>query len=167
MCIRDSPKTPKPHRVRVISDNRTTKINKELKDTSCHTTTSSSLSSSEILVTFATAIAVGKSCLLLQFSDARFNTQHDITIGVEYGTKVVTLNGLEIKLQIWDTAGSETFKSITRTYYKGVAGAFIVFDITRRDTFKHALTWLDEVREHGNAHMIVTLVGNKCDLEEK
>lgn len=111
--------------------------------------------------------AVGKSCLLLQFSDKRFKSQHDITIGVEYGTKNIKLEENEIKLQIWDTAGSETFKSITRTYYKGVAGALIVFDITRKETFSHALGWLEEIKEHGSESISVILVGNKSDDEAR
>ncbi len=110
---------------------------------------------------------VGKSCLLLQFTDKRFRTQHDLTIGVEFGARPVEINGQVIKLQIWDTAGQESFKSITRSYYKGAAGALLVYDITRRDTFNHISTWLDEVRQNGNSEMVIILIGNKCDLDQK
>lgn len=79
---------------------------------------------------------VGKSCLLLQFTDKRFRTQHDLTIGVEFGARAVEINNETIKLQIWDTAGQESFKSITRSYYRGAAGALLVYDITRRETLK-------------------------------
>ncbi|KAL0381772.1 UNVERIFIED_CONTAM: Ras-related protein RABB1b [Sesamum angustifolium] len=62
---------------------------------------------------------VGKSCLLLQFTDKRFQPVHDLTIGVEFGARMVTIDGSPIKLQIWDTAGQESFRSITRSYYRG------------------------------------------------
>ena len=77
---------------------------------------------------------VGKSCLLLQFTDKRFQPVHDLTIGVEFGARMVTIDGKQIKLQIWDTAGQESFRSITRSYYRGAAGALLVYDITRRET---------------------------------
>jgi GTPase SAR1 family protein len=75
---------------------------------------------------------VGKSCLLLQFTDKRFQPVHDLTIGVEFGARQITVAGKQIKLQIWDTAGQESFRSITRSYYRGAAGALLVYDITRR-----------------------------------
>lgn len=74
---------------------------------------------------------VGKSCLLLQFTDKRFQPVHDLTIGVEFGARMITIDGRQIKLQIWDTAGQESFRSITRSYYRGAAGALLVYDITR------------------------------------
>jgi len=108
---------------------------------------------------------VGKSCLLLQFTDKRFNPEHDLTIGVEFGTQTVPINNETIKLQIWDTAGQETFRSITRSYYRNTAGALLVYDITRRETFMHASQWLSDAKNHGSSDMTVMLVGNKCDLE--
>jgi small GTP-binding protein len=74
---------------------------------------------------------VGKSCLLLQFTDKRFQPVHDLTIGVEFGARMITIDNKPIKLQIWDTAGQESFRSITRSYYRGAAGALLVYDITR------------------------------------
>ncbi len=68
---------------------------------------------------------------MLQFTDKTFRTQHDVTIGVEFGTRLLQVSDKTVKLQIWDTAGQENFKSITKTYYKGVAAALIVFDLTR------------------------------------
>ncbi|KAI7880369.1 ras-related protein rab-2A-like protein [Lichtheimia hyalospora FSU 10163] len=115
---------------------------------------------------------VGKSCLLLQFTDKRFMPAHDLTIGVGFGTRFITVVGdqgakQQIKLQIWDTAGQESFRSITRSYYRGAAGALLVYDITRRDTFENLKTWLQDVREHANPNTVVTVVGNKSDLESK
>ena len=74
---------------------------------------------------------VGKSCLLLQFTDKRFQPVHDLTIGVEFGARMISIDNKQIKLQIWDTAGQESFRSITRSYYRGAAGALLVYDITR------------------------------------
>ena len=69
---------------------------------------------------------VGKSCLLLQFTDKRFQPVHDLTIGVEFGARMIKIDEKNIKLQIWDTAGQESFRSITRSYYRGAAGALLV-----------------------------------------
>mmetsp|Transcript_15460 Transcript_15460/g.41767 ORF Transcript_15460/g.41767 Transcript_15460/m.41767 type:complete len:214 (-) Transcript_15460:391-1032(-) len=110
---------------------------------------------------------VGKSCLLLQFTDKRFQQVHDLTIGVEFGARMITIDGKQIKLQIWDTAGQESFRSITRSYYRGAAGALLVYDITRRDTFNHLTSWLDDARQHANSNMTIMLIGNKCDLEQR
>ncbi|KAL5262979.1 hypothetical protein ACHWQZ_G008404 [Mnemiopsis leidyi] len=108
---------------------------------------------------------VGKSCLLLQFTDKRFQPVHDLTIGVEFGARMVSIEGKQIKLQIWDTAGQESFRSITRSYYRGAAGALLVYDITRRDTFDHLASWLEDARQHSSSNMVIMLIGNKSDLE--
>uniref|UniRef100_A0A8C9B3G1 Ras-related protein Rab-2A n=1 Tax=Phocoena sinus TaxID=42100 RepID=A0A8C9B3G1_PHOSS len=104
---------------------------------------------------------VGKSCLLLQFTDKRFQPVYDLTIGVEFGARMKTIDGKQIKLQIWDTAGQESFRSITRSYYRGAAGALLVYDIIRRDTFNHLTTWLEYARQHSNSNMVIMLTGNK------
>eukprot|EP00049_Salpingoeca_infusionum_P017458 m.353035 g.353035 ORF g.353035 m.353035 type:complete len:216 (-) comp16670_c0_seq1:920-1567(-) len=112
--------------------------------------------------------AVGKSCLLLQFTDRRFQPVHDLTIGVEFGARTVTIDGKQIKLQVWDTAGQESFRSITRSYYRGAAGALLVYDITRRETFNHLSIWLEDARAHSSdSNMVIMLIGNKTDLEAK
>ena len=107
---------------------------------------------------------MGKSCLLLQFTDKRFQPVHDLTIGVEFGARMVSIDGKQIKLQIWDTAGQESFRSITRSYYRGAAGALLVYDITRRETFEHLASWLEDARQHANPAMTIMLIGNKADL---
>ncbi|KAH7676822.1 Small monomeric GTPase protein [Dioscorea alata] len=113
-------------------------------------TTSSSTSSSAIL-----------------FTDKRFQPVHDLTIGVEFGARMVNIDGRPIKLQIWDTAGQESFRSITRSYYRGAAGALLVYDITRRETFNHLANWLEDARQHANPNMTIMLIGNKCDLAHR
>lgn len=110
---------------------------------------------------------VGKSCLLLQFTDKRFQPVHDLTIGVEFGARLVTIDQQQIKLQIWDTAGQESFRSITRSYYRDAAGALLVYDITRRESFNHLSRWLEEARQNGNPNMTIMLIGNKSDLEHR
>ncbi|CAH8656703.1 unnamed protein product [Schistosoma rodhaini] len=111
--------------------------------------------------------AVGKSCLLLQFTDQRFQPVYDLTIGVEFGARMVNIGDKQIKLQVWDTAGQESFRSITRSYYRGAAGALLVYDVTRRDTFNHLASWLQDARQHASPNMVITLVGNKCDLDAR
>ncbi|KVH92819.1 Small GTPase superfamily [Cynara cardunculus var. scolymus] len=110
---------------------------------------------------------VGKSCLLLQFTDKRFQPVHDLTIGVEFGARMVAIDSRPVKLQIWDTAGQESFRSITRSYYRGAAGALLVYDITRRETFNHLAGWLEDARQHANPNMTIMLVGNKSDLSHR
>jgi len=110
---------------------------------------------------------VGKSCLLLQFTDKRFQPVHDLTIGVEFGSRTIQINNNPVKLQIWDTAGQEKFKSITRSYYRGAAGALLVFDITRRETFEHLASWLEDCRKYSSSDITIILIGNKSDLENQ
>ncbi|GIQ83528.1 Ran GTPase, partial [Kipferlia bialata] len=107
---------------------------------------------------------VGKSCLLLQFTDQRFQPVHDLTIGVEYGTRTVEIENKKIKLQIWDTAGQDNFRSIVRSYYRGAAGALLVYDISKRETFEHLTSWLEDARQHASPDMTIMLIGNKTDL---
>ncbi|KAL1215784.1 Ras-related protein RABB1b [Cardamine amara subsp. amara] len=110
---------------------------------------------------------VGKTCLLLQFTNKRFQPVHDLTIGSEFGYRTVTVDAHPIKFQIWDTAGQETFRSITRSYYRGAAGVLLVYDITRRGTFNHVASWLEDVQQHVSRNMSIILIGNKCDLDDK
>eukprot|EP00997_Jenningsia_sp_PLL12_P006802 NODE_3374_length_781_cov_97.823770_g2497_i1.p1 GENE.NODE_3374_length_781_cov_97.823770_g2497_i1~~NODE_3374_length_781_cov_97.823770_g2497_i1.p1 ORF type:complete len:207 (+),score=27.14 NODE_3374_length_781_cov_97.823770_g2497_i1:75-695(+) len=110
---------------------------------------------------------VGKSCLLLQFTDKRFEPVHDLTIGVEFGARMVMIDNKQIKLQIWDTAGQESFRSITRSYYRGASGALLVYDVTRRETFDHLQSWLEDARQNSNTNMTIMLIGNKSDLDAR
>ncbi|KAG7276157.1 hypothetical protein CRUP_030581 [Coryphaenoides rupestris] len=94
-------------------------------------------------------------------------TEDVMSHGVEFGARMITIDGKQIKLQIWDTAGQESFRSITRSYYRGAAGALLVYDITRRDTFNHLTTWLEDARQHSNSNMVIMLIGNKRTLESR
>jgi Ras-related protein Rab-2A len=110
---------------------------------------------------------VGKSQLLRQFTCNEFKAAHDPTIGVEFNTRVVTVDSTLVKLQVWDTSGQERFRSIMRAYYRGARGALVVFDVARRDTFEHVATWLHDLHEFGDASTTILLIGNKCDLADQ
>ncbi|KAG6589246.1 Ras-related protein Rab11D [Cucurbita argyrosperma subsp. argyrosperma] len=107
---------------------------------------------------------VGKSNLLSRFTKNQFNLESKSTIGVEFATKNLEIDGKVIKAQIWDTAGQERYRAITSAYYRGAVGALLVYDVTRRPTFENAARWLKELRNHTDPNMVVMLIGNKCDL---
>lgn len=109
--------------------------------------------------------AVGKSNLLSRFARNEFDANSKATIGVEFQTQVVEIDGKEVKAQIWDTAGQERFRAVTSAYYRGAVGALIVYDISRRTTFDSVKRWLDELNTHCDTTVARMLVGNKCDLE--
>jgi len=107
---------------------------------------------------------VGKSGLLARFVRGEFVPDAKATIGVEFATKTLEVEGRVVKAQIWDTAGQERFRAITAAYYRGALGALLVYDVTRRETFEAAARWLAELREHADSRVLVLLVGNKSDL---
>ncbi|MBA0555385.1 hypothetical protein Golob_025567 [Gossypium lobatum] len=109
--------------------------------------------------------AVGKSNLLSRFARNEFNAHSKATIGVEFQTQSVEIDGKEVKAQIWDTAGQERFRAVTSAYYRGAFGALLVYDISRRATFDNVARWLDELNSHSDTTVAKMLVGNKCDLE--
>ncbi|EAT91316.1 hypothetical protein HBI56_016060 [Parastagonospora nodorum] len=135
----------------------------------------------------------GKSSLTVRLCEGRFSPHHDVTIGVEFGSRIVPVGppaslSLSInnpsksapqpsakdaakqqpqkhmKLSLWDTAGQETYKSITRSYFRGASGALLVFDISRKNTFLSATSWLHDLRQIAEEGIVVVLVGNKSDL---
>lgn len=161
----------------------------------------------------------GKSSLTIRLCEGRFSPAHDVTIGVEFGSRIVpvgpphtkpelltasepsddpsaapsdgaaatasqakkpTSDGLpapprkqepegpqkHMKLSLWDTAGQETYKSVTRSYFRGASGALLVFDLSRRQTFQHVTDWLNDLRQIAEPDIVVILVGNKADLTQ-
>ena len=110
-------------------------------------------------------IAVGKSNILSKYTHGKFNPDHEITIGCEFMAKNLSIKDRNIRIQIWDTAGQEAFRSITRSYYKNSTCAFIVYDITSRKTFDNVMIWLKECKDMCYKDILICLVGNKCDLE--
>jgi small GTP-binding protein len=107
--------------------------------------------------------AVGKSSIMTRFCDQTFNPEMLSTIGIDYKSKIVSLDGQWIKIQIWDTAGQERFRSITTAYYRGTGGIMIVYDITQPKTFANVKYWLDNILKYGPENVPVILVGNKLD----
>jgi len=108
--------------------------------------------------------AVGKSNLLARFTKGTFNTDSKSTIGVEFATKNVVVDGKTVKAQIWDTAGQERYRAITSAYYRGAVGALVVYDITSQQSYDNVERWLTELKDHADANIKVMLVGNKSDL---
>lgn len=102
---------------------------------------------------------VGKSCLLLRFSDGTFNESFISTIGVDFKIKTIELDGKKIKLQIWDTAGQERFQTITSSYYRGAHGIVLVYDITDPRSFENIHKWLKEIETHSGGSVLKLLVG--------
>lgn len=141
--------------------------------------------------------STGKSSLTIRLCEGRFQSAHDVTIGVEFGSRIVpvgppasselninnpisysaptssstqttegrTAKQKYMKLSLWDTAGQETYRSITRSYFRGASGALLVFDITRRSSFESATAWLNDLRQIAEDGLVIVLVGNKSDLD--
>ncbi|CAB3372596.1 Hypothetical predicted protein [Cloeon dipterum] len=107
---------------------------------------------------------VGKSNLLSRFTRNEFNVSSKSTIGVEFATKSIQVDGKTIKAQIWDTAGQERYRAITSAYYRGAVGALLVYDIAKHLTYENVERWLRELRDHADQNIVIMLVGNKSDL---
>lgn len=86
------------------------------------------------------------------------------TVGVDFPFKTIQHEGAKIKAQIWDTAGQERYRAISKAYYNGAVGAFLVYDIAKYQTFEHVEKWLEELRNYADKDVVVMLVGNKIDL---
>ncbi|KAK6292909.1 ras-related protein Rab-18-like [Coregonus clupeaformis] len=109
---------------------------------------------------------VGKSSLLLRFTDDTFDPELSATIGVDFKVKTISVDGNKAKLAIWDTAGQERFRTLTPSYYRGAQGVILVYDVTRRDTFTKLDNWLNELETYCTRNDLVKmLVGNKIDKE--
>ena len=89
------------------------------------------------------------------------------SIGVDFKSKDIIVNDQKVKLQIWDTAGHERFRTITTSYYRGAHGIVTVFDLTERETFEHVEKWLDEINKYAKENVMRFLIGNKSDLVDK
>ena len=109
---------------------------------------------------------VGKSCLMKRVMEDDFKQEHQVTIGVEFGSYGLRLENKLIKMQIWDTAGQESYKSVTRIFYRGAHCVFLTYDISRQETFDNLADWLKEVRTHAAEDVMIYLVGNKSDFED-
>jgi len=110
---------------------------------------------------------VGKTCLLLRFTDDSFTANHLTTIGIDFKIKIINLEDKQIKLQIWDTAGQERFRTITKTYYKGAHGIILTYDVTDENSFKNIRNWVKQIEQNAQSNVCKVLVGNKCDREDR
>ena len=110
--------------------------------------------------------AVGKSNLLLRYVHGEFKSEYQVTIGVEFGAKNILIKDELYRVQIWDTAGQENFRSITRAYYKNSVCALVVYDIAKRESFNNVSSWIEDYRNQSPKTIYMILVGNKSDLEE-
>ncbi|KAJ6826786.1 ras-related protein Rab2BV [Iris pallida] len=107
---------------------------------------------------------VGKSNILSRFTRNEFSLDSKSTIGVEFATRTLQIEGKTIKAQIWDTAGQERYRAITSAYYRGAVGALLVYDITKKQTFDNVQRWLRELRDHADSNIVIMMAGNKSDL---
>jgi Ras-related protein Rab-1A len=107
---------------------------------------------------------VGKSSIILRYTKNEFNSQMVSSIGVDFKTKDIIVNNKKVKLQLWDTAGHERFRTITTSYYRGAHGIATVFDLTNRESFEHVEKWLEEINKYAKENVMRFLIGNKSDL---
>ncbi|KAK9186883.1 hypothetical protein WN944_018272 [Citrus x changshan-huyou] len=117
-------------------------------------------------IVIETCAGVGKSCLLLRFSDGSFTTSFITTIGIDFKIRTIELDGKRIKLQIWDTAGQERFRTITTAYYRGAMGILLVYDVTDESSFNNIRNWIRNIEQHASDNVNKILVGNKADMDE-
>ena len=110
---------------------------------------------------------VGKTCFLMRFADDSFTTSHISTIGIDFKIKPITIDGKNIKLQIWDTAGQDRFRTITQTYYKGAMGVILAYDCTDENSFNNVRSWIKQLEAHATPGVCKVLVGNKSDSPNK
>ena len=111
--------------------------------------------------------SVGKSCLLTRFADDQFTDNYVTTIGVDFRFKTMIVMDKIIKVQVWDTAGEERYRSITNAYYRGAEGILIVFDLTNEESFKSIQNWINEVTVFTGKDVIIICLGNKSDLKSE
>ena len=108
--------------------------------------------------------AVGKSCLLLRYCENSFQESHLTTIGLDFRLKTINLEDKrKIKVQIWDTAGEDRFRAITRNYYRGANGILLIYDVTDQESFEHVRDWVEKIKEEASEEIIIYLVANKID----
>ncbi|KAF4999105.1 hypothetical protein FDECE_11606 [Fusarium decemcellulare] len=112
----------------------------------------------------------GKSCLLHRFVKNEWRVLSSQTIGVEFATKIIKVGTgsrrKRVKFQLWDTAGTERFRSVSRSYYRGAAGAILVYDLTSHASFRNLQPFLNDARALASPNLSIMLVGNKLDLTD-
>eukprot|EP00828_Plagiopyla_frontata_P014598 TRINITY_DN1909_c0_g4_i1.p1 TRINITY_DN1909_c0_g4~~TRINITY_DN1909_c0_g4_i1.p1 ORF type:complete len:213 (+),score=41.00 TRINITY_DN1909_c0_g4_i1:106-744(+) len=110
---------------------------------------------------------VGKTNILLRICDNKYVESHLTTIGIDFKIKTIEVDKKKIKMQIWDTAGQDRFKTITQTYYKGAMGIILTYSINDRNSFSHIENWMEQIRSNANENVCLMLVANKVDLPNR
>ena len=113
---------------------------------------------------------VGKTCIISRYISGAFDQNSPSTNGASYASKIITFENLNktISLDIWDTAGQEKYKSLTKFFYKDAAAAILVYDITQKDSFENMKNyWYEQLQEFGSKNIILGVAGNKCDMYDK
>ena len=109
--------------------------------------------------------SVGKSCIVSRFVRGDFFDFQEPTIGAAFSTKIVDLDNKKVRFEIWDTAGQERYRSLAPMYYRGASAAIVVYDITNEESFNGAKSWVREIQRRGHPNCVISIVGNKSDLE--
>lgn len=110
--------------------------------------------------------SVGKSSLLMRFTEGVFSANLATTVGIDYKLKKVKLEDLEIKLQIWDTAGQEKYRALAQNYYKNSMGVLLVFDLTDANSFENVRNWVRQIKNHAGENICKLLIANKADMKD-
>jgi small GTP-binding protein len=111
--------------------------------------------------------SVGKSSLVLRFVKGQFHEFQESTIGAAFLTQTVQIDDTTVKFEIWDTAGQERYHSLAPMYYRGAQAAIVVYDISNKESFQKAQTWIKELQRQASPNIVIALAGNKLDLANK
>ena len=109
---------------------------------------------------------VGKTCFLDRFAEDRFLNSH-MAIGFDAKTKMINIEGMSIKLRVWDTVGQGRLHYIPRTIYKSAMGIILLYDCCNENSFNNIRNWVEQIEEHANTDVAILLIGNKCDRPDK
>ncbi|PHJ22164.1 rab6 [Cystoisospora suis] len=111
--------------------------------------------------------AVGKTSIITRFMYDTFDNNYQATIGIDFLSKTLYLEDRTVRLQLWDTAGQERFRSLIPSYIRDSSAAVVVYDITNRASFLNTTKWIEDVRAERGSDVIISLVGNKTDLNDR
>ena len=111
--------------------------------------------------------SVGKTNFIYRFIEDKFSQNYMATTGIDLKTSNIELNGKKIRVQLWDTAGQEKYRAITKNLFLKVQGVLALYDITNEDSFVNLKSWVKLIKEECGNHMPILIVGNKSDLDDK
>ena len=111
--------------------------------------------------------SVGKTNFIFRLIEDKFNPNYMTTTGIDLKTINIEIDNKKIRVQLWDTAGQEKYKAITKNLFLKVQGTLVVFDITNDDSFVSSKSWVSSLKDECGRQMQIILIGNKSDLEDK